>query len=211
MLVNTSLLSLAKSVMRKDGKTSPNAIPNGVEFASVFLYLMYDGAVADTPAKLLITDLANREHFDAEHNVANAILFTSLPHLLGKNTQQMNNSAIFVLLSIFQINQSIFDINPFICAVQISNVSSLFSGNSRFVLFFVPLKKKKQKFCNYCDSIRARCKKILFLFVPPMSVFVRFNYYVMTVEYFSLCFVGATVAHIWQFLRPDCCCNQIGI
>lgn len=49
---------------------------------------MYDGAVADTPAKLLITDLANREHFDAEHNVANAILFTSLPHSLGKNTQQ---------------------------------------------------------------------------------------------------------------------------
>lgn len=30
--------------------------------------------MADTPAKLPSTDFAIREHFDAEHNVANAII-----------------------------------------------------------------------------------------------------------------------------------------
>lgn len=39
---------------------------------------MYDGAVDDAPIKLLTNDLPKREHFDAEHNVANAILRTIL-------------------------------------------------------------------------------------------------------------------------------------
>lgn len=38
------------------------------------MYLRYVGAVEDAPIKLLINDLPKREHFDAEHNVANAIL-----------------------------------------------------------------------------------------------------------------------------------------
>lgn len=48
-------------------------------------YLMYDGAVADAPTKLPITDFANREHLDAEHNVANAIVPFDLTLLTGKH------------------------------------------------------------------------------------------------------------------------------
>lgn len=38
------------------------------------MYLRCDGAVAETPPKLPITDFIKREHFEAEHNVANAII-----------------------------------------------------------------------------------------------------------------------------------------
>lgn len=39
-----------------------------------YAYLRCVGTVADAPIKFVITDLAKREHFEAEHNVANAIL-----------------------------------------------------------------------------------------------------------------------------------------
>lgn len=42
------------------------------------MYLRYVGAVDDAPMKLLINDLPKREHFDAEHNVANAIFLYTL-------------------------------------------------------------------------------------------------------------------------------------
>lgn len=48
---------------------------------------MYDGAVADAPTKLPITDLANREHLDAEHNVANAIVHFDSTLLTGKHNK----------------------------------------------------------------------------------------------------------------------------
>lgn len=48
------------------------------KIAIILLYLMYDGAVDDAPIKLLINDLPKREHLDAEHNVANAIVHNSL-------------------------------------------------------------------------------------------------------------------------------------
>lgn len=56
---------------------------------------MWDGAVADAPAKLLSTVLARREHFDAEHNVANAIIISLLRSLRslthhGKTQQKIN-------------------------------------------------------------------------------------------------------------------------
>lgn len=41
--------------------------------------------MAEAPAQLLITDFIKREHFEAEHNVANAILLL-LFH--SKHTQQ---------------------------------------------------------------------------------------------------------------------------
>lgn len=50
---------------------------------------MCDGTLAVTPTKLLITDLPNREHFDAEHKVANAILHFTSFYYIPRQTQQL--------------------------------------------------------------------------------------------------------------------------
>lgn len=70
-----------------------NGIHNDIwkSLSWIILYLICDGTADDAPTKLPITDLAKREHFDAEHNVANAILyFTPLQFNLLSNIQQMN-------------------------------------------------------------------------------------------------------------------------
>lgn len=100
--INTSLLSVSADCHAKR--------ESEVEFvvAQNPAYLMWDGAVADAPTKLLSTVLARREHFDAEHNVANAIIISlQFVHLVffQHTTAKHNNNKnkyflLFVSLSI---------------------------------------------------------------------------------------------------------------
>lgn len=77
------------------------------------VYLMCDGAVADAPTKLPITDFANREHFDAEHNVANAIISTEFNTSHFEQTQHKSLSIFTQLL--FSIYLQKLDCNVCIC------------------------------------------------------------------------------------------------
>lgn len=85
--INTSLLSVSADCHAKR--------ESEVEFvvAQNPAYLMWDGAVADAPTKLLSTVLARREHFDAEHNVANAIIISlQFVHLVFFNTPRQSTT-----------------------------------------------------------------------------------------------------------------------
>lgn len=106
---------------------------------------MYVGAVDDVTMKLLINDFPKREHFDAEHNVANAIFMHNSHFSLGNYTQKKN--FIFEHYSM-KSNKKIHAIK-FIISSKFNIKLSIFNGNFDLLLI-LSSSVKKEKTTKYC-------------------------------------------------------------